>query len=63
MEMESAPFCAFSHLKADVFTVLGSLSRTLQVNDLILPKATAELERTGGCDSFVSDEVCPLPSP
>ncbi|KAJ8356589.1 hypothetical protein SKAU_G00193830 [Synaphobranchus kaupii] len=45
-EMERAEFCAFSHFMADVFAELGSLSRILQANDLILPKASAELQRT-----------------
>ena len=44
--MESADFCAFSHFLADMFDELGSLSRILQTNDLILPKATSELKRT-----------------
>ncbi|XP_016114443.1 uncharacterized protein [Sinocyclocheilus grahami] len=45
-EMEHAEFCAFCHFMADVFAEIGSLSRILQGNDLILPKATAELQRT-----------------
>ncbi len=42
--MEAENFCTFSHLMAGVFAELGGLSRTLQANDLILPKATAELK-------------------
>ena len=44
--MELAHFCAFSHFLADMFHELGRLSCTLQKNDLILPKATSELQRT-----------------
>ncbi len=44
--MEFAHFCAFSHFLADMFRELGRLSCTFQKNDLILPKATSELQRT-----------------
>lgn len=44
--MERADFCAFSHFMADAFTELGSLSSTLKANGLILPKASAKLQRT-----------------
>lgn len=44
--MERAHFCAFSHFLADMFHKLRRLSCTLKKNDLILPKATSELQRT-----------------